>query len=171
MIPTTNGGRFEHLIGLARNLEKAAHRYDAYKKLKALQLAAVYRDMAFAAMPSAAAVAELNLSERSRLAAKTSPHDRCQWLHASRGRERRPVASQAGGGLMTADLARPLHVRAYRQYAGTIEYRHGRYAIFAADCSYLGTRRSREAAAYVLEQNTLRLLYRREPAEPEWPAW
>jgi hypothetical protein len=70
MIPVTNGARFEHLIGLARNLEKAAHRYDAYKKLKALQLAAVYRDMAFAAMPSAAAVAELNLSERSRLAAK-----------------------------------------------------------------------------------------------------
>ena len=70
MTPATNGARFEHLIGLARNLERAAHRFDAYKKLKALQLAAVYRDMAFAVMPAAAAIAELDLSERSRLAAK-----------------------------------------------------------------------------------------------------
>jgi hypothetical protein len=65
MIPTTNGARFEHLIGLARDLEKSAHRYGALKKYKALQLAAVYRDMAFEAMPSAAAVAELNLTERA----------------------------------------------------------------------------------------------------------
>jgi hypothetical protein len=72
---------------------------------------------------------------------------------------------------MTADLARPLAVRAYRQHAGYIEFRHGRYAIFAADGSYLGTRSTRKAAAYVLEMKTLRLLYRREPAEPEWPAW
>jgi hypothetical protein len=70
MIPATNGARFEHLIGLARDLEKDAHRYGAPKKYKALQLAAVYRDMAFEAMPSAAAVVELNLTERARLAAK-----------------------------------------------------------------------------------------------------
>jgi hypothetical protein len=72
---------------------------------------------------------------------------------------------------MTAELARPLAVRAYRQHAGHIELRQGRWAIFAADGSYLGTRHSREAAAYVLSQNTLRLLYRREPEEPEWHAW
>jgi hypothetical protein len=70
MIPATNGARFEHLIGLARDLEKNAHRHGAPRKYKALQLAAVYRDMAFEAMPSAAAVAELNLTERARLAAK-----------------------------------------------------------------------------------------------------
>jgi hypothetical protein len=70
MIPTTNGVRFDHLIGLARDLEKNAHRYGAPKKYKALQLAAAYRDMAFEAMPSAAAVVELNLTERARLAAK-----------------------------------------------------------------------------------------------------
>jgi hypothetical protein len=70
MMPATNGARFEHLIGLARDLEKDAHRYGAPKKYKALQLAAVYRDMAFEAMPSAAAVVELNLTERARLAAK-----------------------------------------------------------------------------------------------------
>jgi hypothetical protein len=66
----TNGARFDHLIGLAHNLEKAASHYGAYKKFRALQLAAVYRDMAFEAMPSAAAIQELNLGERSRLAAK-----------------------------------------------------------------------------------------------------
>jgi hypothetical protein len=70
MIPATNGARFEHLIGLARDLEKNAHRYGAPRKYKALQLAAAYRDMAFEAMPSAAAIAELKLTERARLAAK-----------------------------------------------------------------------------------------------------
>jgi hypothetical protein len=70
MIPATNGARFEHLIGLARDLEKNAHRYGALKKYKALQLAAIYRDMAFEAIPSAAAVMEFNLTERARLAAK-----------------------------------------------------------------------------------------------------
>jgi hypothetical protein len=67
-IPATNNARFDHLIGLARQLEKAPYR--GIKGAKALQLAAVYRDMAFQAMPSAAAVAELNLTERARLAAK-----------------------------------------------------------------------------------------------------
>jgi hypothetical protein len=62
---------------------------------------------------------------------------------------------------MIADFARPLNVRAYRQHAGSIEYRHGRYVILAADGSYLGTRSTSKAAAYVLEMNTLRLLYRR----------
>jgi hypothetical protein len=66
----TNNARFDHLMGKARELESNAHRYGAYKKLKALQLAAVYRDMAFEAMPSPAAIAELNLSERRRLATK-----------------------------------------------------------------------------------------------------
>lgn len=66
----TNDARFDYLIGKARELESNAHRYRAYKKHKALQLAAVYRDMAFEAMSSAAAIAELNLSERSRLATK-----------------------------------------------------------------------------------------------------
>src|SRR5215470_12213754 len=69
-IPATNNARFDHLVGLARDLEKNAGRFGAPKRFKALQLAAVYRDMAFEAMPSAAAVAELNLTERSRLAAK-----------------------------------------------------------------------------------------------------
>ena len=68
MIPTTNGARFDHLIGFARDLEKNAHRYGAQRKYKALQLAAAYRDMAFEAMPSAAAIAELKLTERARLA-------------------------------------------------------------------------------------------------------
>jgi hypothetical protein len=70
MIPATNGARFDHLIGLARDLEKNTHRYGALKKYKALRLAAIYRDMAFEAMPSAAAIAELKLTERARLAAK-----------------------------------------------------------------------------------------------------
>jgi hypothetical protein len=52
MIPTTNRARFEHLIGLARDVEKNAHRYGAPKKYKALQLAAAYRDMAFEAIQS-----------------------------------------------------------------------------------------------------------------------
>jgi hypothetical protein len=68
--PATNKARFDYLIGKARELETNAHRYSAYKKLKALQLAAVYRDMAFETTPPAAAIAELNLSERSRLATK-----------------------------------------------------------------------------------------------------
>jgi hypothetical protein len=66
MIPATNGARFEHLIGLARDLETNAHLYCAPKKYKALRLAAVYRDMAFEALPSAAAIAELKLTERAR---------------------------------------------------------------------------------------------------------
>jgi hypothetical protein len=70
MMLATNGARFEHLIRLARDLEKNAHRYGAPKKYKALQLAAAYRDMAFEAMPSAAAIVELKLTERARLAAK-----------------------------------------------------------------------------------------------------
>ena len=66
----TNGARFDHLIGLARNLESAAPKYNAAKRFKALQLAAIYRDMAFEAMPSAAAISELKLTERARLAVK-----------------------------------------------------------------------------------------------------
>jgi hypothetical protein len=73
---------------------------------------------------------------------------------------------------MSADLARPFGVRAYRQHAGHIELRQGRWAIFAADGSYLGTRRTREGAAYVLAQNTLRLLYRRPELDyEEAPPW
>jgi hypothetical protein len=55
---------------LACDLEKSASRYGPYRKSKALKLAAIYRDMAYEAMPSAAAIAELHLGERSRLAAK-----------------------------------------------------------------------------------------------------
>jgi hypothetical protein len=66
----TNGARFDHLMGLALGLEKNAHRYNTQKRLRALKLAAIYRDMAFEAMPSAVAVRELNLTDRSRLAAK-----------------------------------------------------------------------------------------------------
>jgi hypothetical protein len=66
----TNNARFDHLIRLARDLEANAHRYGAFKKQKALQLAAVYLEMAFQAMPSAAAIAELTLTERARLATK-----------------------------------------------------------------------------------------------------
>jgi len=61
----TNGARFDHLIGLARNLEKAAPHYKPKDHAKALKLAAIYRDMAFEAMPSAAAIAELKLTERA----------------------------------------------------------------------------------------------------------
>jgi hypothetical protein len=66
----TDGVRFDHLIGLARNLENNVYGYGGQKRLKALKLAAIYRDMAFAAMPSAAGVDKLNLTERSRLAVK-----------------------------------------------------------------------------------------------------
>jgi hypothetical protein len=38
MIPATNGPRFEHLIGLARDLEKNARRYGTPKKYKAYSL-------------------------------------------------------------------------------------------------------------------------------------
>jgi hypothetical protein len=67
-LPATNNARFDHLIGLARQLEENSWRYR--NREKALKLAAVYRDMAFQVMPSEAAVAELNLTERARLAAK-----------------------------------------------------------------------------------------------------
>lgn len=69
-LPATNGARFDHLIGLARECEKIGGSGDTYRKEKYLKLAAVYRDMAFQAMPSAAAIAELKLTERARLAAK-----------------------------------------------------------------------------------------------------
>jgi hypothetical protein len=55
---------------LARNLENNVYGYNQSKRFKALKLAAIYRDMAFEAMPSAAAASELNLTDRARLAAK-----------------------------------------------------------------------------------------------------
>ena len=69
-ILTTNGARFDHLIGLAREFEKNASSFRKADQLRALKLAAIYRDMAFEAMPSAAAIAELKLTERARLAIK-----------------------------------------------------------------------------------------------------
>lgn len=66
----TNGARFEHLIGLARQYEKSAPNLPKRDQPRALTLAAVYRDMAFEAMPSAAVISELRLTERARLAIK-----------------------------------------------------------------------------------------------------
>ena len=68
-ILATKSARFDHLIGLARNLENARYAKPREQQ-KALKLAAIYRDMAFWTMPSEAAVAELNLTERARLAVK-----------------------------------------------------------------------------------------------------
>jgi hypothetical protein len=72
MIPATNTARFNHLIGLARDCEVQAPRCGCYKQGKLLKLAAIYREMAFAAMPSASdpSALELTLRERNVLADK-----------------------------------------------------------------------------------------------------
>jgi hypothetical protein len=65
-------------------------------------------------------------------------------------------------------FARSFDVRSYRQHAGQIEYRDGRWEIWGPDGEYWGTRRRRDAAVHALEQNMLGELYR--PA-PEWARW
>ena len=52
---------------------------------------------------------------------------------------------------MSADLARPIGVRACYQHADRIEFGHGRSAIFAADGTFMGTRSAWKQAALALE--------------------
>jgi hypothetical protein len=72
MIPATNTTRFNHLIGLARDCEERASGGYTTKGQKLLKLAAVYREMAFTAMPSATdpEALEVTLNERTALADK-----------------------------------------------------------------------------------------------------
>jgi hypothetical protein len=77
---------------------------------------------------------------------------------------------------MISEFYRPLYVRAFGQQSGHIEprqdpaTRRARWLAFAPGGSYLGAYSTRDRAAYALEQNTLRLLYRTAEYEPpEWP--
>jgi hypothetical protein len=72
MIPATNTARFNHLLNLARQCEKAGGCGYTEKQLKFLKLAAVYHEMAAAVMPSATdpETVEVSLCERSTLADK-----------------------------------------------------------------------------------------------------
>jgi hypothetical protein len=63
---------------------------------------------------------------------------------------------------MSATFCRPIHVYAYRRFAGTIEP-HGRWFVaYDHTGAYLGVRSTRKGAAHVLEENMLRTLYRRD---------
>jgi hypothetical protein len=66
MIPATNSARFNHLINLARDCEKQARGGFTYKGRKYVELAAIYREMASAAMPSAPVPDALELTPRPR---------------------------------------------------------------------------------------------------------
>lgn len=75
---------------------------------------------------------------------------------------------------MSCDISRPFLVHAYGIRAGSISFRQGRYWITAADGTPLGTRSTRQAAAYVLEQDALAGLYAQQdtqPDEPYLPPW
>jgi hypothetical protein len=71
-IPATNTARFNHLISLARQLEENRAQYYGHARYKALQLAAIYREMTLAAMPTAPNPEALELTgmELNALAAK-----------------------------------------------------------------------------------------------------
>jgi hypothetical protein len=76
---------------------------------------------------------------------------------------------------MISEFYRPLCVSAFRQHAGHIEYRsdpvtqRGNWFTFGPSGSYLGAFSTKDRARYALEQNTLSLLYPRQPDQPEWP--
>jgi hypothetical protein len=72
MIPATNTARFNHLVGLARGCEASARGGYTRKGEQYLKLAAIYREMAFTAMPSAQDpdALELTLRERNALTDK-----------------------------------------------------------------------------------------------------
>jgi hypothetical protein len=78
---------------------------------------------------------------------------------------------------MIGEFYRPLHLRAFRQRSGHLKLRRdpvsgrGIWFAYGPAGSFLGGHSTRQQAAHVLEMNTLRLLYRRDPEEPEWPAW
>jgi hypothetical protein len=68
MIPAANDARFEYLLHLARAYEQGGDGGYTHRQRKYLRLAAVYREMAAAAMPSTADPGALR--ERSSLAEK-----------------------------------------------------------------------------------------------------
>lgn len=82
---------------------------------------------------------------------------------------------------MSHEFYRPMHVRAYRQRAGHVEYRQdpvrrgrGFWCAYGPQGTYLGAFSSKERAGYAMEQNALRLLYMPPPLPQfelpeEWP--
>jgi hypothetical protein len=111
-VPARNTARYNHLINLAQQCEQAGGHGYTGKQEKYLRLAAVYREMAAAALTVRA---EPNQHRVDRQAPR---HDGLQRLHSGRGRQRRPDAPQAGGRPMTRPLkssSAPAGCRAIRR--------------------------------------------------------